>query len=154
MVNHIFKYCAYGALKKAGWDYNRLINTTDFVKAYQEYGFPILNHVLEFLSRFGNLKINFLNLRNGIDDNFDFDVRHGLEVEVIERVKEDYMPRINNKKMCIIGTAYRDHYVLLMDEDGKVYGGYDSYFVKIGDSGENAIEAIIEGRQSDVIPEL
>ncbi|HEX9511353.1 MAG TPA: SUKH-3 domain-containing protein [Puia sp.] len=102
---------------------------------------------VDFLEAFDGLTIRFPNLKNGINDDITLDFDKADELVYPERIHEDYQPRIG-KKSCIIGTAYREHYVLIMDEDGMVYGGYDNYLVKIGDSGIDALEAIITNRKS------
>ncbi len=65
-----------------------------------------------------------------------------MEMEVTERILGDYQNRIK-KRLCSIGTAYREHFVLLMADDNHIYGGYDDLLYFIANSPENAIEAII-----------
>jgi hypothetical protein len=43
--------------------------------------------------------------------------------------------------------------VLLMDENGQVYAGYDEYMILVGNSGAEAIEALCTGRTLIEIPE-
>ncbi|HTM99774.1 MAG TPA: SUKH-3 domain-containing protein [Pedobacter sp.] len=106
-------------------------------------GYPIFNSVIEFLTDFGGLHVYFKNQQNGIvNDDINFDLNHAFNLEVPERVFKDYIPRVK-KELCIIGTAYRDHFILLMSNDGNVYGGYDDYLCKISNTGIGAIEAII-----------
>ena len=143
MSKHSFGKKTYDTLIKSGWFEGRNVDVERYTKLYKEEGFPVLNSAISFLREFGGLNVQFKNLRNGIMDDFTFDVVRALELEVRERVVDDYEPRIGYMQMCLIGTAYREHFVLLMDTGGRVFGGYDSNFVKIADSGEEAIEAII-----------
>lgn len=141
-------------LSKGGWYIGRDVDIQPFIELYKINGFPVLENVLNFLRTYGDLKFNFRNLQHGDQDDFNFNIERALEIEVWERIVEDYMPRTGNVSMAIIGTAYREHFILLMDKEGKVYGAYDSFVVKIADSGEAAIEAIVTNAPFDEIPEL
>lgn len=137
-------------LIKNGWFNSRLINPTEIELLYTRNSYPILDCVIEFLKNFYTLKIVFSNKKTGNLDDINFDVKRAMDMESIERVIIDYEPRIK-KKLCIIGSAYREHFILLMDEDGSVYGGFDTYFVKIAPSGYLAIEAIILDKEFEEI---
>ena len=101
---------------------------------------------------FGDLIIYFENKKNGIkSDDINFDIKHALNLEAAEYVVENYVPRIK-KELCIIGSAYRDHFILMMSDDGNVYEGYDYFLCKIAGSGEGAMEAIILGHDFEEIP--
>jgi hypothetical protein len=138
-------------LKKSGWEEKRRINSEFISNLYKTYGYTPLIKVITFLQNFYGLTIFFKNKRNGLDDNFSFDLTRAFEIEVIERVKDNYEPRIG-KELCIIGTAYREHFILLMDVEGNVYGAYDDYLVFIASSGYEAIEAILEDKIFKEIP--
>jgi hypothetical protein len=138
-------------LLKAGWKENRNVDGTKLKELIIMYGFRILPKALEFLEEFEGLIIRFPNLKNGINDDITLDFVKAAELEGNERIAEEYELRIG-KKLSIVGTAYREHFALIMDEDGKVYGAYDSFLVKIGDSGVGAIEAIINNEKFIEIP--
>lgn len=140
------------ALINAGWRIGRQISRDSFVEILHSEGYETSKCVIDFLEEFGGLTIFFKNLRNGLeDDDINFDIEHATHIENSERILEDYGLRIG-KKLCLIGTAYRDHFCLVMSDDGSVYGGYSDFLCKIGDSGIQAIEAILLDYTFEEIP--
>lgn len=133
-------------LTQAGWSETRKVDSSKLIKQITENSYDVLPKALQFLEEFDGLKIKFTNFKNGQMDDITLDFNKATELEFPERIHEDYEPRIG-KKLCAIGTAYRDHFILVMDEDGKVYGGYSDYLVKIADTGIDAIEAIVSNKQ-------
>jgi len=138
-------------LKRAGWEFRREINTEPFIQRMKEDNFPVIPEAIKFLSKYGNLTINFVNKRSGINDDITFDPSKAMDIVVSEKL-EDFVPRIKRKQLCAIGTAYREHFVLMMDEKANVYGAYDDFLVRIADTGEKAIEAIILDYDFEEIP--
>lgn len=90
---------------------------------------------------YGGLNIQF-TVRNGIESNLHFDVNQAVEEVDPIWVQKAYYDRLGKIDLCVIGQVYTDHLVLMMDNNGNVYGGFDSYFSFIARSGEEAIEAI------------
>lgn len=136
-------------LHKGLWSEGRSIDKDIISRFFINTRQPLLEKTIQFLESFYCLSFNFLNLKNGIIDDFDFDVIRANEL-LSPGCLDEYKARIG-KNVCLIGTAYREHFVLLMDADGAVYGAYDSYLVKIGESGQAAIEAIILNREFEEI---
>ncbi|MBO9702124.1 MAG: SUKH-3 domain-containing protein [Sporocytophaga sp.] len=130
-------------LSNGGWTPERRLDKNVIIKMIEKENYDAFPKVVEFLQSFEGLSFKFLNKRSLKEDNFDFCFDRSIELEVPERLNEDYEPRIG-KKLCLIGTAYRDYMVLMMAEDGFVYGGYDNFLVEIADSGIKAIEGIIK----------
>lgn len=132
----------YELLTKNGWFAERKINLIPILQDIKKYGFQINEEITAFIENFNGIKIVFNNAKNGLLDDITFDVKRALEIEVIDRVINSYESRVN-KKMCLIGTLYREHMVLLIDEQCSLYGGYDDYLVKFGNSPSEAIMSII-----------
>ena len=133
--------------RQAGWHEQRSIDRGSIVEQIKKEGYTAMSNVVDFMTHFNGIVILFDNKRNGIkDDDIRFDFEHATHLEVPERVNGNYANRIQ-KALIPIGSAYRDHFVLLMANDNCVYGGYDNYLCKIGDSGFDAIEAIILDRK-------
>jgi hypothetical protein len=134
----VFEYLA-----NTGWYEGRKIDRGRIVKFLHDEGYFLFENVITFLQEFIDLEIHF-NAR-GIKretDNVDFLLEKAAGLVVAERIKDKYSPRIG-KKLCVIGSASRDYIALMMAEDNSVYGAYDDFLCKIGDSGVGAIEAII-----------
>lgn len=133
----------FDVLKKMGWEENRNVDKNAIITTVQSEGYPIFECVIDFLTKFIDTKIYFVNKRNGLqNDDIDFNFEKATHLEVPERINGEYSQRIG-KSLCLIGSAYREYMVLMMDADGTVYGGYDNYLCKIATSGLNAINAII-----------
>jgi hypothetical protein len=130
------------ALNEAGWNINRKINTEGILRILKNEGYQTSTQIESFLGSFGNLVIRFTNKKSGIIDDINYNVEHATHVENAERIRDDYIPRVG-KELCIIGSAYRDHFCLMMATDGSVYGGYTDFLYKIADTGLGGIEAII-----------
>jgi len=140
-------------LRESGWDERRRLDKEAILDQLSTEGYPVLENVVEALQNFNGLVIYFNNKRNGLRDDINFDFSHAIHLEVPERVFKNYVPRIG-KKLILIGSAYRDHFVLLMAEDNSIYGGYDNYLCKIGSNPINAIENIILDKNFTEIPPL
>lgn len=130
-------------LKKSGWYKERRIDQHLIIEAIEAEGYPILPSVVAFLQEFWDLKIYFENRRNGLkNDDINFSFEEATHLEVPERISQDYSKRVG-MELCLIGSVYREHMVIVMANDQSVYGGYDNFFCKIADSGMNAIKAIV-----------
>lgn len=136
-------------LHKGLWSEDRSIDRGIISRFFVNTGQPVLSKAIEFLESFYCLSFNFNNIKNGLVDDFDFDV-FGANELLSSGWLDEYKARIG-KDVCLIGTAYRKHFVLLMDADGAVYGAYDSFLVKIAESGQAAIEAIVLNQESEEI---
>ena len=109
----------------------------------EKEGYSVLDNVVRFLQEFWDLTIYFENKRSGLkDDDISFLFEKATHWVAPERVRDDYSVRVGGE-LCLIGAAYRDYFVLMMSNDGSIYGAYENYLCKIGDSGYGAIEAII-----------
>lgn len=135
-------------LHKGSWFAGRSIAKETLNSTLVKTNQPILEKVVEFLESFYGLKFIFYNRQNGIMDDFNFDVLRAYELLSPGWMEDGYIPRIG-KQACLIGTAYREHFVLLMDSEGIVYGACDDLLVKIANSGKAAIEAIVLNYEFD-----
>jgi hypothetical protein len=133
----------FEVLQKSGWREDRKVDQSLIVDSIHEEGYLILPRVIEFLQEFWGLKILFENKKNGLkNDDINFSFEEATHLEVPERVNGEYSKR-TGKELCLIGSVYREYMVLVMANDGSVYGGYDSFLCKIADTGMDAIKAII-----------
>ena len=119
-------------------------------RALEEDGYSVFPVVSEFLAEFGNLSIRYLYKPNS-EDRLHFDAAAAAAVIFHERVSQ-YMELLGTP-LCVIGEYYTDHYTLLMDPTGKVYGAFDEVMNLLGGSGREAIENIISGKNIERIDE-
>jgi len=136
-------------LTQAGWSEDRSIDTADYERAIIAAGLPLHMSVVEFVRKFGNLKVEFpVKVPDG--PNWDA-IRGGKEWFLVDPIKAiadcsaewfKYYSDRAGTALCPIGEAHRGHAILLMAEDGTVYGGYDDEFWEEGKSGIEALESI------------
>lgn len=133
----------YEALIRSGWHSGRKINKEKIVDTIIHNNFPVLENVVGFLEEFGNLKIHFHNKRNNIEkDDIDFNFSRAMNIEVVDRV-QTYEESVK-KKMCIIGTVYRDNMILLMANDLSMYAALDDELYFISTNPFEAMNSIFE----------
>ena len=132
-------------LRGAGWSETRAVDPGVYRRVLEAEGYPVHPCVLEFLRSFASIRA-FFTTTQGEDNDFFLDPVEAVDVIYMERVAEDYSPRIG-MPLCVIGLYHHDNMVLLMDSGGAVYGGYDETLLHIADSGEEAIEAMVSGAE-------
>lgn len=129
-----------GFLTTAGWHTGRKIDTDALIKHLEQKGCIVSAVIESFLKEFGQLKIDFL-LPNGNIDHLHFDAIKAVN-DINPIWVEEYSKRLKNESLCVIGQAYSNHLTLLINYSGQIYGGYDDNLYFIGESGEEAIQAI------------
>lgn len=133
-------------LQDAGWTENRSIPTSAFVEANRDAGFLVSEKAISFLSRFGDLELRYPHFRvPKHDDKCSFDATFAAQM-AIPGLISDYERAIGSR-LTVIGEACHQHMTLCMDEEGRVYGGFEDTLVKFGESGEDAIVCLCEGRE-------
>ncbi len=129
-------------LLNAGWKANRSVDTTNFKKCLLRVGYPWLIQVQDFLSEFGKLEIIVPAVDSVSVKLFHFDVCKAVADIDSRWIIEDYTDRLRNKKLCVIGQAFSSHLTLIMDDKGKIYGGFDDLLYLVGNNKYDAIEAM------------
>lgn len=130
-------------VRDAGWDESRRVSRILLSNQLISEGYPILQNVLDFMEQFEGIVIYFQNKLNGLqNDDINFCFERATHLVSPKKIKSNYSVRIG-KPLVLIGSAYREHFVLLMSDDNCVYGAFDSFLCKIENSGFAAIEAII-----------
>jgi hypothetical protein len=127
-------------LKISGWTPARQIHIKN-IKYVLSENYNVSEKIIQFLTSFYLLDIKFLSPLSEQMDRIHFDVDKVIKDFDYLWVQEDYKFRTNSN-LCPIGQVFSDHMTLLMDEYGKVYGGYDDLLIYIAETGEEAIEAI------------
>lgn len=127
-------------LKKYGWSESRKIDTLKYEKKYQEEGYLIFDKALEVLSNFGDLRFSIPEKPIGTT-TLHFDVIKTVEDNFKENV-EFYESKIG-EALLPIGEVYRDYFMIMLSESGKMYGAFDFTLRKEGDTFEEGIEALI-----------
>lgn len=138
-------------LERAGWTADLVVDTSSFERLLREAGFFVNDAALSFLKKFGGLEIKHPHAKvSDMTDNMHFDISVVVR-DILPSTVEDY-GRIVGSSLCPIGEAARGYFILMMDENGAVYGAYDDFFVRVGPSGLEAIEALCSGKELEQIP--
>jgi hypothetical protein len=96
--------------------------------------------VEDFLSEFADLVIKY-DRTNRDKDVLHFNVLKAMNDIDFSWIKDGYEKRLNTE-LCIIGQVYSNHMTLMMNEEGKMYGGFDEILYFVSDDGREAIEVI------------
>jgi len=126
------------SLERSGWSRNRNIDIQKQIEALEEEGYPVHESVIQCLRSFSNLKIWTSSDKNAVD--ILIDPRAAIDTVYIERITEEYN-LIAEKELCVIGLYHRNHMVLMLDDEGVVYGGYDEHFSCLAKSFENFLNS-------------
>lgn len=138
-------------LKVAGWTENRKIDISRYENALQKEGYIINKVIRDFLISFGGLKIK--HPHHGIqnkEEEFHLDPILAISGIYPEKI-EEYNKRTGSI-LTVIGEASNRYLVLMMAEQGAVYAAYDDFLIFLGESGEEAIVTLCEGKQATEIP--
>lgn len=136
-------------LRQAGWSEDRSIDTSQYerlVKSRELEWFPV---AAEFLCEFGDLYVVNPGAVHPVKEDWHFDVARAVEYGTN---CAPYYGRRLGREVCPIGMASREYLILMMDEEGKVYAGYDESFWFVADSGIEAINVFSEGRKLRKLP--
>jgi len=68
----------------------------------------------------------------------------------MRKIINKYEKRIG-RPLDVIGEAFIGHMVLMMDYEGKIYGGYDSFLTCLGENYYEAINNLCEGKETEEI---
>ena len=138
-------------LQQVGWSEDRCVDTSEYEKSLHSEGYPLHEVVLDFLKRFGSLRVVYPHYRVK-DEKDELYINPTVAVaDIGSGWVEEYSERIG-VPLCVIGQVFSYHMTLVMGSDGKVYAGYDDTLIYVGDSGIDAIEALCSGRDMPEVP--
>jgi hypothetical protein len=140
-------------LTVAGWSSDYSYDTARYKAIFAEAGCEVPEKVLKFLQSFGGLRLYYPHRIDTKPVMMEFRPLIGLEALKTNICKdlEHYAQRIGGDKIFPIGNFAGLYMLMMMDEQGIVYGAYDEFFVKVAESGIEAIEAICGGKDFEEI---
>lgn len=127
-------------LAKAGWQPGRSRPLSKYVSTLEANGYTMYESVRLFLAEYGGLFLTMGSQKDAWADCLQVDPLRAIDI--VEREKVAVYERRLGAGLCVVGTGHRDHLVLMMDEKGAIYGGYDDYFDCLGKDSASAIEAL------------
>ena len=127
-------------LLEAGWYAGRTINTDAYAQQLTDAGYNWSEAVEEFMREFGGLHLQFLR-HDGSMASLQLEPLVALQYQ--QPAQETfYRANLRIPTICLIGQAYMEHLILLMDQAGRVYGSFDEMLYLVGNTGADAIQAI------------
>jgi hypothetical protein len=124
----------------------RKVDTADTVRSWLSVGCKPSEAAIEFAMEFDGITFEYPRHASvgGLDVCY-LDGARATRAVHESRIRE-YEVRVN-ESLCPIGRAASNHQALVMAPSGKVYGGYDSNLVLLGNSGREAIWRIFGRRE-------
>jgi SUKH-3 immunity protein len=144
-----FSFDTLTFLYKAGWSPAYRYDTNAFIQLYTRAGCPPTKNVSEFLERFGGLYISTVSKPRSA---LYFEIDPLTSTVYTGDICSDYdyiceAIGIPNVPFYEIGSSDRRNMELLMATTGQVYALQDEVLLKVGLTGEDAIEALCTGRE-------
>lgn len=138
------------ALLEAGWYEGRKIDISEYEEVLISEGYPLNDKTKDFLMEFGGLEVTHdAYVMPDETDYFHFDPIIATD-NVMRKTVSKYEERIG-RSVDVIGEAFSSHMVLMMDYEGKIYGGYDSFLTCLGENLYEAINNLCEGKETEEI---
>lgn len=136
-------------LLKAGWHPGRYVPLPGETEAeLRAGGHVLLPSARAFLAEFGGLTIACPHGRTqAAPDSFVIDAMPAARGRDPDWVRE-YERRSGEPDLTPVGEAAHGHLIMCMGPGGHVYGGYDDFLVRLGTSGDDAIEGLCTGREA------
>ena len=146
-----FSQVVTARLIQAGWYPARAINIQRYIEMVEQSYSTLFPAAEKFLSSFGDLVVDYTYEEdiaiNGEDKTVEFRMllyfdKFALEDAISAELAEKYRDQLS-AHFCMIGLWSSGNMTILMDQTGKVYGGYGSTLYNIGDTYVQAIENIL-----------
>ena len=139
---------AKAALERAGWS-SEVSTAVDRLNLEQltAAGFATWPGAVSALQNLGVFEIEFT--RRGRVDRFWVDAAKASSLLDASRV-DKYEVRVASR-LIPIGCAYNEHMVLLLAEDGRVFGSYDDFLALLGENVFAAIELFLTNGEVEEI---
>ena len=136
-------------LQKAGWHPGRNVPLPGEIEAeLHAGGHALLPPARAFLAEFGGLTVIHPHARARTrPDRFVIDALLAAKGTDPSWVRE-YERRSGEPALTPVGEAARGYLIMCMGPDGHVYGGYDDFLIRLGTSGDDAIEGLCTGREA------
>jgi hypothetical protein len=147
MIADEFSSLTLDLLRRAGWRPDRRVATDGYRSRLAEAGYAVSPAVLEFLQSFGGLSITRPTPLG--DDILSFDPADALTR--ISRARVGTYEKFLDATLCVIGSYFTQTFTVMMDPNGKVYGGADDTLRHLGDSGEEAVENLLTRHKSTLL---
>lgn len=130
------------SLTEAGWFEGRAVSTAGYQQDTLQRQLTWLPAAATFLREFGGLHCYFTRQDQSIT-RMQFEIKQAATLLNLDRLHDEYEPRVPGRKLSLVGQAYTDPLCLLLDADGRFYGACEEGIYHIADTVPLALEAII-----------
>jgi len=136
-------------LLTAGWHPGRNVSLPEQAETEPRAdGHALLPSARAFLAEFGGLTVVHPHARAPAStDRFVIDALVAARGTDPDWVR-DYERRSGETALTPVGEAARGYLIMCMGPGGHLYGGYDNFLVRLGTSGDDAIEGLCTGREA------
>lgn len=137
-------------LQSAGWTGTYRMDASAIAKSLRDLGITVFPAWMAFVERFGGLRLTYPHFRDPtISDHCHFDAVAAANGIFPDRLKA-WELRLG-LPLGPIGEAFHDHMTLVMTPSGDVYAGMDDVLCRIARSGEEAVDALCEGKEPEEV---
>ncbi len=140
------------ALLAAGWSPGRDVLLPGRVaESLAADGHALHEPAERFLREFMGLRLVYAHARvpDAEDDCFIDALTAAADVD--PAWARSYEERTGESRFVPVGEASRGYLTLYMSETGRVYGGYDQFLCRLGDTGAAALEALCNGLHAEEV---
>lgn len=136
-------------LLQAGWHPDRSVFLSRETEAeLRANGHLLVPAARAFLTEFGGLTVTHRHARVPTTlDRFVIDALLATRGRDPDWVRE-YERRSAESVLTPVGEAARGYLIMCMGPTGNLYGGYDHSLIRLGTSGDDAIEGLCTGREA------
>ncbi len=132
---------ALDVLKDAGWTEARVVDNTPVYKAMSDSGIHLNDSGMQFCDELGGI------VARHYFDSEVYELFHINLDQTFKSIVQEWL--LWYEKQCgellmPIGQSHQKHMLLMMDEEGKVWGGFDDHFEMIASTPEQAINRLAE----------
>ncbi|GAB3842780.1 SUKH-3 domain-containing protein [Hymenobacter jeollabukensis] len=129
-------------LREAGWHEGRRVSTQPYSAANTSSGGAWFGAAERFLSEFGSLHLRFLR-HDGSVSNLQFEPALAVQLAHYQPAQEGLSQLLGQPALAVLGVAYGEDLLLLMDPQGRIYGaGCDDCFYLLGTDARSALTAV------------
>ncbi|MCC3160722.1 SUKH-3 domain-containing protein [Hymenobacter sp. 15J16-1T3B] len=129
-------------LREAGWHEGRSVGTQPYSAAITSFGGAWFAAADKFLQEFGGLHLRFLR-HDGSVSNLQVEPPLAVQLPHAQAAHAALSQRLGRPALAVLGQAYGDDLLLLMDEQGRIYGaGCDDCLYLLGSDTAAALAAV------------
>lgn len=136
-------------LKQSGYEDNRIVDISETLKLYDEYGYIYNEKQKKFLERYAYLEIEYHHpiwSQEIILRLNPIEAQTTIEINMVCEYNE-----LLDDKLLIIGDIERDNMTLFLSEKGMFYSCFDDCIIKWGECFETVLSMLVNGRKGELI---